>query len=310
VANAPLTNAEPDRAAPPVPVKAAYALLRPRIETNIVRVGSNRVVGVPVPAPGQTLIVDRVSAQETVRTASTLVPGGALVGDHLAAGRGGQSVAGRVFLRGTPPPEKSVPLDAVCGRLHPAPMTSRHFVFGQDSGLAGVFVYVKEGIKAQRVADPSVSPLLDQVNCEFQTYVIGVEVGQKLSVRNSDPVMHNVHILPKGAGNREKNVAQPVKGMVSSFIFEKPEVFIQIKCDVHPWMFAYVGVVEHPWFAATDKNGNFTLPPGLPAGEYTLAAVHRKAGEVIQRINVSTDGISPVTFTLDVPGELAGTETR
>jgi hypothetical protein len=73
-------------------------------------------------------------------------------------------------------------------------------------------------------------------------------------------------------------------------------------------MFAYVGVVEHPWFAVTDKNGNFTLPPGLPSGEYTLAAVHRKAGEVTQRINVSTDGISPVTFTLDVPEELAKTE--
>lgn len=134
--------------------------------------------------------------------------------------------------------------------------------------------------------------------------IFGVQAGQVLKVRNSDPMLHNVHSVSR-AGNKQRNVAQPVKGMTTDFIFEKPEVFVQFKCDVHPWMFAYVGVVEHPWFAVTDGNGAFALPAGLPPGRYTLAAVHRKLGEQTQTVTVGAGGSGPVEFTLEVPALLS-----
>ena len=283
--------------------QVTYSPLRDRVVTNTVRVPSNRFIPVsaarvpsapPVVLVGESQPYTRNEARLVVAGSSPVFPGG--------GGRsGGASVMGRVLLRGTPPPEKAVTLDAMCARLHPAPMTTRHYVTGPGGTLADVFVYVKQGAEPQPVSRSATSPLLDQVNCEFVPYVIGVQAGQVLKVRNSDPVLHNIHPLSR-AGNKERNVGQPVKGMVSDFIFEKPEVFVQFKCDVHPWMFAYVGVVEHPWFAVTDGNGSFALPSGLPPGQYTLAAVHRKLGEQTQTITVGANGSVAVTFTLEVPG--------
>ena len=107
-----------------------------------------------------------------------------------------------------------------------------------------------------------------------------------------------------GGGNREANVGMPLQNMALPMVFDKPEVFVKVKCDVHPWMFAYIGVVDHPWFAVTDQNGNFTLPLGLTAGQYTLAAVHLKAGELTQPINVGKGNVQPVSFIFEVPESL------
>ena len=213
----------------------------------------------------------------------------------------GQSIRGRVLLRGTPPPEKVIVMDATCSALQPAPITTRHYVVGEGGALADVFVYIKAGVSPVTAPTSGVPPFLDQINCEYQPYVIGVQAGQALNVRNSDPVLHNVHVLPKVAGNRERNIAQATKGTATRMTFDKPEVFVQFKCDVHPWMFAYVGAVDHPWFAVTDRQGNFSLPSGLPSGQYTLSAVHRKAGEQTQEITVGADGTATATFTFEVP---------
>ena len=308
---APLAAAAPDRPAPP-PEKPNYAPLRPRVETNVVRVLTNR----PVSSPGTG---DRLIVLTSSNAAETSVPipvvgaaraDGAFAGitGGGAAGRTAASVTGRVLLRGTPPPEKVIALDPACGRLNTVPLTTRFYVAGEGGALADVFVYVKAGAPA--TGPPAGrGPLLDQSGCEYQPYIFGVQTGQTLNVRNSDSILHNVHSLTKNPGNRERNVAQPVKGMTTAFVFATPEVFVQFKCEVHPWMFAYVGVVAHPWFAVTDRNGNFALPAGLPPGQYTLAAIHRKAGELLQQINVSEDGAAPVTFTLDVPDGLAKTNT-
>jgi hypothetical protein len=283
--------------------KVTYAPLRNRVVTNTVPVPSNRFVRLTnVPsAPPVVLVGD---PRDNPRNTTTLVPSESA--PLVVAGSGrpvpGGAVTGRVFLLGTPPPEKAVTLDAACGRLHPAPMTTRHYVVGAGGTLADVFIYVKQGAPP-RPAVPTTEPpfpFLDQVNCEYVPYVLGVQVGQVLKVRNSDPLLHNVHLVSK-AGNKERNVGQPVRGMVTDFVFEKPEIFVQFKCDVHPWMFAYIGVVEHPWFAVTDGNGMFTLPPGLPAGRYTLAAVHRKLGEQTQVITVGSNRSGPVNFTMEVP---------
>lgn len=221
---------------------------------------------------------------------------------EAAAGGGSINVTGRAILRGTPPPEKQIALDPTCGRLHTKPMTTRHFIVGETGGLANVFVYVKSG--AVSLGPPvAQNVLLDQVGCEFQPYVLGVQVNQTLLVRNSDPLMHNVHITPMQ--NRERTVAQRARGMTTPFVFQRPEVLVRFKCDVHPWMFAYAGVVDHPWFAVTDKNGKFTLPSGLSSGRYTLAAVHPKAGELIQDLTINASGVEPVTFVFEATETLA-----
>jgi hypothetical protein len=137
--------------------------------------------------------------------------------------------------------------------------------------------------------------LLDQQGCLYTPRVFGVMVNQKFKIKNSDPLMHNVHAMPKT--NSEFNFAQPIKGQVNEKAFSKPEVLLRIKCDVHPWMNTFVGVVPHRFFAVTDQNGRFRLPSGLPAGKYTIEAAHPKAGRVAQEITVTAGENKPVALT-------------
>ena len=303
---APVETVAPTNPTPvsnPAEMKPSFAPIRPRAETNMVRVPTNRPpVFIRTNAPSDVRVVESVHpvAIPTVAVVPQAVP----VPVGFAPAGGGKpvpAVIGRAMLRGNPPPEKPIIFDAACGRLAVRPQTTRHYLIGANQGLANVFIYVKVGAPETRASGPG--PTLDQVGCEYQPYVMGVQTEQTFKVRNSDPVLHNVHVLTKpGGGNKERNIAQPVKGMMTSLIFSRPEVFIKFKCDVHPWMFAYVGVVEHPWFAVTDQNGNFALPAGLPPGQYTLSATHPKAGELVQPITVTEGGTEPVTFTFDVPG--------
>lgn len=208
-------------------------------------------------------------------------------------------ISGKVTLKGTPPPERKVVFDALCGKLHTKDAFTRHYVVGPDSGLANVFVYLKEGPPGKTYAVPEKMPVLDQVNCFYEPYVMGVLVDQKFQIKNSDPLMHNVHATPKVEGNKEFNIGQPVQGMVTEKSFPKPEVLVRFKCDVHPWMFAYVGVMPHHYFAVTDKEGKFKFPADLPAGKYTVVAYHLKAGEFTQEITVAEGDKKELAFTLE-----------
>ncbi len=209
-------------------------------------------------------------------------------------------ISGKVTFKGTPPPEKKVEFEATCGPLHTTDAFTRHYVVGADGGLANVFVYLKAGPAGKTYTPPTETPVLDQVNCFYEPYVMGVMTNQKFKIRNSDALMHNVHALPKpGTSNKEFNVGQPVKGMEKEQAFPSREVMVKFKCDVHPWMFAYVGVMDHPYFAVTDKNGNFKLPADLPAGTYTLVAYHLKAGEQTQEITVADADKKTANFVME-----------
>ena len=213
----------------------------------------------------------------------------------VAAAATAGDITGKVKLTGTPPEEKTISLDAICGKLAPDGLKTRHYVKGADDGLGNVFVYLKSGAKP---APPTKeAPLLDQVHCEYVPYVMGVQTGQKFKIRNSDKVLHNVHSTPKN--NKEFNFGQPVPGQVNEKSFDNAEVLVRFKCDVHPWMFAYVSVMEHPYFAVTDKDGNFKIE-GVPAGDYVVEAVHLKAGKKEEKVTVGGDG-KKVDFTLAVP---------
>lgn len=211
-------------------------------------------------------------------------------------------ISGQVTLSGTPPPEIRIDMssDARCGQLHNTPVTTRHYLVDKDGGLANVFVYIKSGLN-RKWAAPAQEPLLDQIGCLYEPYVMGVMVNQKFQIKNSDPTLHNVHATPYQGDNREFNFAQPSQGQVNEKSFPNQEVFVRFKCNVHPWMFAYVGVVEHPFFAVTSADGTFRLPPNLPPGTYTLEAVHPKAGSATRQITVNGSDRKTVDFTLRVP---------
>lgn len=211
-------------------------------------------------------------------------------------------ITGKITAKGTPPPERKLPLDPNCGRLweNKEEATTRFYVIGKNGELADVFVYLKEGVKDTGPAGPDVKPaLIDQVGCEYVPYVSGLQTGQTLLVRNSDPVLHNVHPTPIVPGNQERNLAQLPKSKDLEFTFPNQEIFLRFKCDVHPWMFSYVGVVNHPYFAVTGKDGTFTIE-NVPPGKYTLEVYHRKAGKQTREIEVSDDGAKDVNFTLNV----------
>ncbi len=221
----------------------------------------------------------------------------------LAAGMGaGVSVlagdlTGKITLKGTPPPEKVIDpsADPVCAKLHTAAFTTTHYVVAPDGGLANVFVYIKAGLSGKTFPVPTDAPTLDQEGCFYKPYVMGVQVNQTFKVKNSDPTMHNVHAQPKTM--KEFNFAQPAVqgGTITEKKFDKPEVLVRFKCEVHPWMFAFMGVVEHPYFAVSGKDGAFKIP-NLPPGKYTLEAVHPKAGVQTQEVTVADSAAANFTF--------------
>jgi plastocyanin len=158
-------------------------------------------------------------------------------------------------------------------------------------------------LNGKTFAVPTEAVLLDQVGCEYTPYVVGLQTGQKLLVRNSDPLMHNVHAMPKVSGNKESNKAQMHKSPDLEYTFNTPEIFLTYKCDMHPWMFAYVGVVEHPFFAVSNKDGAFFLK-NVPDGKYVIEAYHRKAGKQTKDISVTNGKSDPIHFTFEIPATL------
>jgi hypothetical protein len=210
-------------------------------------------------------------------------------------------ITGKITLKGTPPPEKVLPLDATCGGLHSDKPTTRFYVVGPAGELADVYVYIKDGLSGKTFEPPAQPGLLDQVGCEYTPYVLGLQTKQKLTVRNSDPVLHNVHPQPIVPGNKEANRAQLPKSPDLTFTFDNAEVLLKFKCDVHPWMFAYVGVLDHPFFSVSAKDGTFKLA-NVPPGTYTIEAYHRKGGKVTQKVTVGNDN-QKIDFTVEVPKE-------
>ena len=185
------------------------------------------------------------------------------------------TVSGVVSFNGTPPAAKKIDssADPVCGQRNPNLETEDTVV--KDGKLANVFVYIKEGTTSggKKIGDfkwdPSAEAAkLDQNGCHYRPHVIGLQVNQKLSISNSDPTQHNIHPTP--AKNPEWNQSQPNGAPPIEKTFGVSEVVIPVKCNQHPWMKAYIGVIRTPFFAVTDENGAFSIP-NVPAGTYTIA---------------------------------------
>lgn len=204
-------------------------------------------------------------------------------------------VTGKITLKGAAPADKVIdPLksDATCGKLHKEEPKTHFYVVGGNGELADAVVSLKSDSLNGKSTGESAKPILiDQVGCMYTPVIAAVQTKQKILVRNSDPVLHNVHPTPNVSGNKEANKAQMPKGADLEFAFEKPEQFLRFKCDVHPWMFSWVSVFDHPYFAVSEKDGSFTIK-NVPPGKYTLEATHRKLGSVTKEIEVKDSNVT------------------
>jgi plastocyanin len=233
------------------------------------------------------------SAPATTTSTAPAATGGQKV-DPATAG----DVKGVVSLTGAAPKNEPIRMNAdpVCVKEAKGPQTQETFVVSGDGKLANVFVYVKDGLGNYVYDPPSGGAKLDQNGCRYMPHVFGVRVGQPIEIINSDPTLHNIHATPKA--NPEFNNGQPIEGMKMTHTFKAKEVMVPFKCDVHGWMNAYVGVLDHPYFAVTKEDGAFELK-GLPPGTYTIEAWHEKLGATTQSVTIAAKESKEVSFTFD-----------
>ncbi len=226
----------------------------------------------------------------------------------LSSGRafaGSAAVTGKVSLDlpgGKKPGRKKLQMaaDPVCAGKHSAdaPARSEVVVVNDDGTLRNVFVYVKAGLEGKKFDVPAEPVVLDQNGCMYKPHVLGVRAGQPIKILNNDGTLHNIH--PKPKVNTEFNMAMPKFLKVKTKTFDKAEVMIPVKCDVHPWMQSYVGVMDHPFFAVTGDGGAFELK-GLPAGTYTVEAWHERLGSQTQEVSIKDGEAAAVDFTFKIP---------
>jgi plastocyanin len=215
-------------------------------------------------------------------------------------------LTGTITLSGTPPEpliNDAIANNPQCGPLHPDPVKVVFYKVGANNGLADVVIKITN-ISAKSTGESAAPLILDQKACEYIPYINAVQTGQKIIIKNSDPVMHNVHFNPDldgGNASKAKNLAE-VQGQQITVFFTAPEDFLKINCDVHNWMLSYVTVVDNPYFALSDAAGKYKIA-NVPPGKYTVEAIHRKANlkkPATKEIEVKADG-AVLDFTIEVP---------
>ena len=237
--------------------------------------------------------------EQSSAPAATPAPASAAAPAPTDTADGPGTIVGAVTFSGTPPKPRPLPMDSdpQCAKAAPG-ATSEIILVGPGNGIENVFVYVKDGLGTRRYAVPSSPVTMDQKGCRYIPHVFGVQVGQTVLVSNSDPLIHNVHAMPKN--NREFNFGQPARTPPVSRVFEQAEIGLPFKCDVHGWMNAYVNVVPHPFFAVTKNDGSFEIK-GLPEGTYTLELWHERLGTQTLPVTVAAAAPAKVSASFKPP---------
>jgi plastocyanin len=218
----------------------------------------------------------------------------------LAPAARAADIIGIITLKGTPPAE--IPITPLmdnpdCAAMHKTTPTTHFYVVGPKGELADVIVSLK-GITGKSTGASAPPAVLDQKGCLYEPQILAIQTGQKLVVKNSDQCIHNVHCTPAVAGNDEHNDVQMAGGADLTYTFPKPEMFLRFKCDVHPWMFAWVSVIDSPYYSVSDTSGKFVIK-NVPPGKYTVEANHRKLGAQTQDVEVKDSDVT-VNFTFEV----------
>lgn len=206
------------------------------------------------------------------------------------------TITGTVTFEGTPPAPRPINMSAsaACVKANPGPVVAPVVITGANGTLANVVIYVKSGLGRYQYPVPQTAVVLDQKNCMYAPHVLAVMVGQPFSVANSDPTMHNVHVMARH--NRQWSSSQPVHSAPLKSTFERPEFAIPVLCNIHPWMRAYVFAFDQPYFAVTGTDGAFTIK-NLPPGTYTIEAWHEPNQTLDQTVTLAPKESKPITFT-------------
>jgi hypothetical protein len=212
--------------------------------------------------------------------------------DPATAGK----ISGKVMFEGTAPEAELIDMAAepTCAEQYPEGAFTEKVVVNDDGTLANVFVYVKSGLEGKSFATPSESVVLDQKGCHYDPHILGVQTNQTIIIRNSDTFLHNIH--PRPVNSRPFNIGQPKEGMETEKSFSAAEIMVPVGCDVHDWMSAHIGVLDHPYFAVTGSDGSFELP-NLPPGDYVVEAWHEEYGTQEMKVTVGEKQSATADFT-------------
>jgi len=224
--------------------------------------------------------------------ATTLVPGVAFAAS---------TVTGTITFDGKVPTLRPLAMDAdpVCAKKHSAPVPNEALVLGNGNTMGNIMVYVSKGLPSGKTwPAPKTPVVLDQNGCQYKPHVMGIMVGQPYKILNSDGVLHNIHTLPQV--NTPFNRAMPATLKEVTTSFSKEEAIFHIKCDVHPWMSAYMGVFNHPFYSVTGTDGKFTIS-GLDPGTYEITAWHEKLGPQTASVTVGANDTKTQNFKFAVP---------
>lgn len=210
----------------------------------------------------------------------------------FAAPTEGAMIAGTVLYTGKPitPRAFSTVPDPACT----APVFTEDIVVNPNGTLANVFVYVKSGLPKKTYPAPRAPLMMDSRGCRMVPHVLGVQIGQEIVFRNSDPTAINLNIAPKR--NTPFNRGQPKMGMMFSHVFKAREVAIPVSDAVHPWKSAYICVMDHPYFNVTNTAGVFRLE-ALPPGTYTIESWHERLGTTTQIVTIKDGEVAKITIT-------------
>ena len=212
------------------------------------------------------------------------------------------SISGTITFTGTPPKLNPLAMaaDPACAKKHTAPVPSEMLVLGSGNTMANIIVFVSKGVPAGKTYPAPTTPVvLDQKGCQYLPHAQGIMVGQPYKILNSDGILHNVHSLPKVNPQFNKPMPPTLKETTTSFA--KPEPVFNIKCDVHPWMSAYIGVFTHPFYSVTSTDGKFTIS-GLDPGTYEISAWHERLGTQTASVTVGASDKKTQDFKFAMPG--------
>ena len=224
------------------------------------------------------------------------------------------TISGKISFTGAAPEAKKIDTsaDVACASKNPNLVIEDWVV--KDGKLANTFVYIKDGTidGAKKIGDytwpaPSAAVVLDQNGCHYKPHVLGVVVNQSISITNSDPTQHNIHFLATNV-NPDWNQSQVNGAPALSHKLAHAEVMAPVKCNQHPWMKSYVGVMKHPFFAVSAEDGSFTIK-GVPPGKYTVVAWHEggvKGTEKTMEVTVTAKGAATADFAFGATAALSG----
>jgi plastocyanin len=234
------------------------------------------------------------SAWPMLRGADESVPAPVAATSGKPIGATGR-VHGTVSWTGEVPKPRDVALYGGCeigheGALQLAPAIVK------DGKLAEAFVVVTSGVDGYAIPAPPAAPVVvTQHGCLYQPRVSGVRVGQPMQFVNSDAIFHNVRAV--ATNNETFALNQAAQGQKDVVTFKKPELMVETRCDIHPWMVSHIGVVDHPWFAVTGDDGAFSLD-GVPAGDLELTVWSDAGGVQKKHVTVPPSGDVTVDFAV------------